>query len=191
VVIAEMPRPLHTVLVLVALGGLEVDEVATQLKIKYGNARTRLCRARDYLRERFGTLDDHLAFLAPVPVIDEAKPQSLPRRALVLSGQFVHLWPPILMGLLAFSQMDMPTPYETSIVAIIRNEVERPQSVTKVVDVFRAKSSTSSAHADVPGTANALPQHRSLAKSKVGVASSRGTFQESIAPSDALIGDGL
>jgi RNA polymerase sigma factor (sigma-70 family) len=114
VVIAEMPRPLHTVLVLVALCGLELDEVATQLKIKYGNARTRLCRARDYLRERFGTLDEHLAVLAPVPVIDDAKPQSLPRRTLVLTGQFAHFWPPFLVGAMVLSQVEMPIASESA-----------------------------------------------------------------------------
>jgi hypothetical protein len=80
-IIETMPEPLRTVLVLVAFGRLDHEQVAAKLDLSVPAVKMRLLRARIYLREKAGTLDDHLAVLAPVPVIDDDKPQSLPRRA--------------------------------------------------------------------------------------------------------------
>ncbi len=132
-VIMTMPEPLRTVLVLVVFVGLDHKAVATKLDISNGNTRTRLVRAHEYIRERFGSLDKHLAVLAPIPVMDDDNHQSLPRRALILTGQFVHLWPPFLVGALVLAQIEMPMSIETSIDTTSVTQSDPPKLGTNLV----------------------------------------------------------
>lgn len=53
-VLAELPRRQRDVLLLVALGGLEYDEIATALHIPIGTVRSALHRARRKLRAALG-----------------------------------------------------------------------------------------------------------------------------------------
>lgn len=107
-VMAEMPEQLRTVLVLVVFGRLDHEQVATELAITVPAVKMRLLRAREYLREHAGTLDDHLAVLAPIPVVDPDQLRSWPRRAFNVGTQFGHLWPALLAGALSLAQFEKP-----------------------------------------------------------------------------------
>jgi RNA polymerase sigma factor (sigma-70 family) len=107
-VMAEMPEQLRTVLVLVAFERLDHEQVATKLAITIPAVKMRLLRAREYLREHAGTLDDHLAVLAPV-FIDERR--SGVAHGLVRFGSwFGPLLPPLLASVLTTLQIEMPPP---------------------------------------------------------------------------------
>jgi len=131
-VIEGMAEPLRTVLVLVAFARLDHKQVAEELDISVGATKMRLMRARAHLREHVGSLEDHLAVLAPVPCIDPDESRSWPRRALVLTGQFVHLWPPLLLGVLALSRMEMPLFSESAPIEPSMNAVNDSILLTKV-----------------------------------------------------------
>ncbi|MBK9266634.1 MAG: sigma-70 family RNA polymerase sigma factor [Polyangiaceae bacterium] len=135
-VIQTMPEALRLVLVLVAFGRLDHEQVAAKLDISVPAVKMRLSRARDHLREKLGSLDDHLAVLAPVPAIAPQATPSIPRRALTLGNHFVHLWPPFLAGALALSQFETPN-VSISSLSVAMTSNDRPPAITapNVVDV--------------------------------------------------------
>ncbi len=108
--IAEMPSSLQEVLILSAFVGMSHAEIAGKLGITPEASKMRLSRAREYIRERVGALDDHLGVM---PVI-----WSMARRAMRFLGQVVHLWPPMIMGLAALPQFELPAvePEKTTMV---------------------------------------------------------------------------
>jgi RNA polymerase sigma factor (sigma-70 family) len=97
-VIAEMPPQLQEVLIFSALGGMSHAEIACKLDISEDAAKMRLLRAREYIRKRVGTIDDHIGV---VPSF-----WSRVRRTMTVFGQITHLLPPIFVSVSALLQWE-------------------------------------------------------------------------------------
>lgn len=189
--IETMPEPLRTALVLIAFGRLDHEQVAQKLDISVPAVKMRVLRARSYLREKVGALDEHLAVLAPVPTIEPEKAMSWPRRALTLSAHFVHLWPPFLVGALALSQIEMPMTLTVTGNGSTAQEFPKTSPSSMSVVAQPDKPSTAGPRAVKARTPKVQTTvHVSPKSKRNAIVTKPHIFAEDIAPSDAVIGDG-
>lgn len=129
-VMADMPEQLRTVLVLVAFGRLDHEQVAAELAISIPAVKMRLLRAREYLREHAGTLDDHLAVLAPLFTLE--RQTGAGHRFIQFGGRFGPFLPPMLAAVFAWWHVELAPVWtlQPTIAEPIRNGLRTTALVT-------------------------------------------------------------
>lgn len=115
VIIEDMPPDMQDVLVLSVFCEDSHAEIAARLGISEDAAKMRLSRARQLLRKRAGTIDDHIGawLLALVRAFDVSRLP--PLRFLWPVG---HLVPPVLLWLVALPQLEAPLTMPTENVVV-------------------------------------------------------------------------
>ncbi len=109
--IEEMPTEMADVLILSAFCEDSHAEIAAHLRISEDAAKMRLVRARKMLRERAGTIGDHIGvwLMCVLRKIDKAR-VPLFARFRSFCWQAAHLLPPVYIGLATLPQLESTPP---------------------------------------------------------------------------------